>query len=137
MDSEQKRRQYGSRTNRQQHGRHRYQVGERKVYEEKKNFAGKDSKIAKVIVRIETFEGLQPMAIEASSFMRGIEINKWTFAMWMQYKHFQQWVNVAELRMVEIEYMTDQKEEDDHRLDDLTSYTRRIHCGLIVNGLQL
>ena len=43
-------------------------------------------------------------------------------------------VNEAELRMVGIEYMIDQKEEDEHRLDKLTGYTRRIHCGLVLNG---
>ena len=42
-------------------------------------------------------------------------------------------VNEAELRMVEIEYMIDQKEEE-HQLDKLTGYARRIHCGLILNG---
>ena len=90
-------------------------VGERarKVSEEKKNFAGKVNKIANMIVRIVTFEGLQPMATEA--FMRENEINQcrlevedsnrnWkitsiviiiigfavmTFAMWKLYKYFE------------------------------------------------
>ena len=43
---------------------------ERKEYEEKKNSAGKVNKIAKMIVRIVTFEGLQPMVTEATAFIR-------------------------------------------------------------------
>ena len=38
---------------------------ERCVYEEKKNFARKVNKIAKMIVRLVAFEGLQPMVTEA------------------------------------------------------------------------
>ena len=38
---------------------------ERKAYEQRKNFAGKVNKIAKRMVRIVTFEGLQPMVTEA------------------------------------------------------------------------
>ena len=53
----------------------RTRVGEleRQAYEEKKNFAGKVNKIAKVIVGIVTFEGLQPMVTEASTLRREID----------------------------------------------------------------
>ena len=49
------------------HSEEQTRVGERerKVYEEKKNLAGKVNKIAKMIVRMVAFEGLQPMATEA------------------------------------------------------------------------
>ena len=46
---------------------------EGKAYEEKKNFAGKVNKIAKMIVRIVTSKGLQPMVTEASTFIREID----------------------------------------------------------------
>ena len=53
----------------------RAKVGEleRKAYEERKNFARKANKIAKMIVRIVTFEGSQPMVTEATTFMKGID----------------------------------------------------------------
>ena len=38
---------------------------ERRVFEEKKNFAGKVNKIAKMLVRMVALEGLQPMFTEA------------------------------------------------------------------------
>ena len=38
------------------------------------------------------------------------------------------------MRMVELEYLFDRNEEDDRRVDLLTGYTRRIRCGLILNG---
>ena len=37
----------------------------RKVYEEKKNFAGKVNKIAQVLVRMVALKGLQPVVAEA------------------------------------------------------------------------
>ena len=43
-------------------------------------------------------------------------------------------VDEAELTMVEIEYMIDQKDEDQRRTDNLTDYARRFHCGLILYG---
>ena len=46
----------------------------RKVYEKKKDFASKVNKIAKIIVRIVTFKGLQPMVTEA--FIRDKEIGQ-------------------------------------------------------------
>ena len=52
------------------HWEEQTRVGERekKVCEEKKNFAVKVCKIAKMLVRMVAFEGLQPMVTEA--FMR-------------------------------------------------------------------
>ena len=46
---------------------------ERQAYEERKNFAGKVNKIAKMFVRIVTLEGLQPMVTEATTFMKGVD----------------------------------------------------------------
>ena len=43
-------------------------------------------------------------------------------------------VNEFEVRVIEVEYMFDRREEDDHQVDMLTSYTMRIHCGLILTG---
>ena len=45
---------------------------ERKPYEQKKNFAGKVNKTAKMNVRIVTLDGLQPMVTESSVFLREI-----------------------------------------------------------------
>ena len=42
------------------------------MFEEKKTFAGKVTKITKMIVRIVAFEGLQPMVTEA--FLKGDNI---------------------------------------------------------------
>ena len=39
----------------------------------KRNFAGKVNKIAKMIVRIMTFEGLQPMVAEATILIKGVD----------------------------------------------------------------
>ena len=44
-------------------------VCERRVFERKKKFAGKVTKIAKVIVRMVAFEGSQPVITEA--FLKG------------------------------------------------------------------
>ena len=44
---------------------------ERKVCEEKKNFAGKINKIAKMLVRMVALEGLQPIVTEALTREKG------------------------------------------------------------------
>ena len=43
-------------------------------------------------------------------------------------------MNEVEFKMVEIERVIDQDEEDGHRKDILQSYAMRIHCVLILNG---
>ena len=86
--SEQKRLQYGTSTNGQQHGRHQYQttwrpesqtldepywlMAQRGVWR-KNELAGKVNKIAKMIARIVTLEALQPTVTEASDFLREID----------------------------------------------------------------
>ena len=57
------------------HSEEQTRVGglERKAYEEKKNLAVKVNKIAQMIVRILTFEGLQPMVTEATFFTQGVD----------------------------------------------------------------
>ena len=49
------------------HSEDQIRVGEyeRRVFQQKKNFAGNVTKIAKMIVRLVAFEGLQPMVTEA------------------------------------------------------------------------
>ena len=56
------------------HSDHQIRVGEyeRRVFEEKKNFAGKVTEIAKTMMRMVTFEGLQPTASDA--FLKGDNI---------------------------------------------------------------
>ena len=43
-------------------------------------------------------------------------------------------MNEVEFRVVEIEHMIDQDEEDGHRIDNPQSYARKILCGSILNG---
>ena len=43
-------------------------------------------------------------------------------------------VSECDARMMEIERILDRKEKDEHQVDMLRSYTKRFHCGLIVNG---
>ena len=40
----------------------------------------------------------------------------------------------TEFRMVELEGMIRENDEDGRRTDNLVNYSRRIHCGLILNG---
>ena len=44
-------------------------------------------------------------------------------------------VNGCEIRMTELEYLFDRKEDYDNQVDLLGSYTRRLHCGLISVGV--
>ena len=68
-----------------------------------------------------------------------------TFAMWKLYRYFEDsytrlkntlgdGVDGAELRILEIERMFDQVDDDNERIDKLRDYTRGFHSGLILNG---